>query len=179
MPRGRRRFGFGGRRSAPVTSHQLPARKRGRCASCRGYYEKGDIITTLKLKKAYRVLACGHTLKGAKRFHTACAPPDITSAMGYDPTKAGAYVPPTTTAAPPPKPPTHDELALAALLAIEQAVKSRARAVKGIDPVAYKDIADKFKTFQGLKARALRPGTPEEGNVAMKMAMKRALDIVF
>lgn len=181
----RRRFGFGGRRtSSPVTSHTGAARKRGRCVACRSYFEKGDQIITLKLKKRYALLACGHTLKRSKKFHTGCVPQDIITAMGYDPAKAGQYVPPPPPSAqhnvaPPPKPASHEDLALSALLAVENAIKARAKAVKTIDPVQYKEIAEKFKTFQGIKARALRPGTEHEGTTAMKLALRKGLDIVF
>lgn len=182
MPRyHRRRHNPFGRRSssAPVTQAQSVARKRGKCASCHGYFEKGDAIAVLKLKKRYRVLLCGHTLKGSKKFHPACVPPDIIAAMGYDPTKAGAYVPPVTQAAPPPKPLGYEELTLAALLGVENALKARAKELKRFDPPAYVELAAMFKTFQGIKARALRPGTEHEGNTAMKLALRKALDVLF
>jgi len=182
MARRRNRFGFGrsSGSSAPVTTRQQPARKRGRCAACRSFFEQGEIISVLKLKKRFRLLSCGHTLTGTKKFHSACVPPDPVLAMGYDPAKAGAYVPPPPPSAahnvaPPAKPVTADDAALAALVAIETAIKAACRN----NPAHVAEIAKLFKTYQGLKARALRPGTPEEGVTAMKIAIKKALDLVF
>lgn len=182
--RRRRSFGFGsGRRTgSPVSTSQLAARKRGRCAACRQFFEKGNTIHVVKLKKRFRTLSCGHSLKGTKKFHTHCAPPDPVAAMGFDPAKAGAFVPPATQSGavpPPPKPMGHEDLALAALLAVETAIKARAKEVKRVDPKQYEEIASAFKTFQGIKARALRPGTEHEGTTAMKLALRKGLDIVF
>lgn len=174
MPYGRRRFGGAPRN--PITQSNTVARKRGKCRACGQYFMAGDGIAVLRLKKRYRTMPCGHTIPGTRRFHTQCLPGDWNAAMGFDPSTVSTPPPSAThQVPPPPKPPTPEDAAMHALLAIENAVKIRARG----NPAYVAEIEKLFKTYQGLKARALRPGTPEEGITAMKIAMKKALDLVF
>lgn len=183
MPHARRRRRFTGRTSAAsVTQRNSVARRRGKCRACRTFFEQGETIAVLRLPKSLRLAGacatCNHKLVGIKKYHVACLPTDWNAAMGFDPTKTYTSAPPPSAAhkvPPPPKPLTPEDAAMNALLAIETAVKTRARG----NPAYIAEVEKLFKTYQGLKARALRPGTPEEGLTAMKIAMKKALDLVF
>lgn len=158
--------------------------KRTRCAGCSNFIEPGTPFTRLRLRPdlARPCSVCSVAPKKSKRFHPSCTPADDAGkckAMHYDPTKAPApAAPPPTqgrTVAPPPLPPTVEDQQLAALNAIVACIKTRC----GKNPALIAELAPDFKTFQGISARALRPGTSEEGVVAIKMALIRALKLVF
>lgn len=175
-----RRFG-GPRVKTAVTESNIPMPKtksRRKCAACSQHLTVGEPVTRLRLKKSFQhpCSSCGHKPAKLKYFHAACKPSDINKAMGYDPaqhgtipTGAGGAVPP------PPKPMTIEERQLAALVAIEQVVGARAAS----DPRWKKEAAALLNTYQGCKARALRGSTDGEMNVGMKMALKKAIDLVF
>ena len=178
MYRRRRRFGFGGAqpRSA-VTVSQKTARKPGKCAACGQPFAAGDVLIKLRLGKAYRQPCgqCHRKLKGVRNYHPTCQPTNPEEAMGLDPAAAAAATPASGGAVPPPpKPESVEDATLAALVALEHAVIIRG-ARKGTTP----EMKKQFKTFQGIKARVLRPGTPAEGEVAANLALKRIIDIVF
>ena len=175
----RRRFGRG---AAAVTQSTTVLKRKAKCRACGGHLSKGDTVTRLRLKKKHQVPcgSCGHKPAKLKYYHTACTPADINKAMGYDPAAASQYVPPPPSSSqhqvpPPPKPLTPEEAQLIAINATIEAVKARCRN----NPKIQAQLAPDFKTFSGLTARALRPGTPEEGVVAMKFALKRAIDLAF
>jgi hypothetical protein len=41
------------------------------------------------------------------------------------------------------------------------------------------EVEAKFKTYQNLKARALRPGTDAEGATALKLALIHCIKLTF
>jgi len=149
-------------------------KRTGKCRGCGGVLTAGETVVRLRLKKTFQAPCngCGHKPAKLKVFHTHCVPSDINRAMGVDPTRApqapGGAVPP------PAKPQTPEDAALVALSALEHALKVRA-ARRGVTP----ELEKAFKTFQGIKARVLRPGTPAEGETAECIAIKRIVDLVY
>lgn len=176
-----RRFGRAPR--AAVTRSDIPMPKlksRRKCASCGQILTTGEAVVRLRLKKLFQqpCTVCSHKPTKLKFFHAACCPPDINAAMGYDPNvvNAAPQTPrPGAPVAPPPKPQTPEDAALAALVSLEHALKIKASKMRVIPP----DLEAKFKTFQGIKARVLRPGSPAEGETATALALKRIVDMVF
>lgn len=170
---------FGGRRRGPVhgpvMSSRTTARKAAKCRGCGGAYAVGDEVVRLRLRKNYRqsCVTCGHKLPGVKFFHPQCVPSDHAKAMGYNPHNAPP--PPGNAVPPPPKPMTVEEHQLAALLQIEKALSARI----ANRPALKKELESLFNTYNGCKARALRGITPGEELVGMKMALKKAIDLVF
>lgn len=135
----------------------------------------GETCTRLRLKKALAIfgcVTCSRRLVKLKNYHTACCPPDINKAMGYDPAAHQASV--NHTVPPPPKPKTTQDLDLEALASLEAALLGRARA-RGVTP----EMKKAFATFNNIKARVLRPGTPGEGEAATCVSLKRIIDMVF
>lgn len=195
-----RRFGrrFGGSSRAAVSQKHTIATRKAKCKTCGLTIQPGESIVVLRLKKRYRgaCVTCSHKLASTKRFHAACLPPDINKAMGHDPTTTPPpYVPPSAAhqCAPPPKPPSTSDLQLAALVALETAFKSRLPEF-GLNTAHSKqhpeaqppvtgckacEIRKAYKTYQGVKARVLRPGTEAEGETAVPIAIKRLVDIVY
>ncbi len=184
---GRNRFGGGFRRrgSTVLVSSPRPALKKGTCKACLAPFAIGDTVVRLRLKKHLRTpcTTCSHKLLGVRWYHEACVPADPEAAMGYVPHAAppapDPYAPPVNRGGavpPPPKPPTPEEAALLALAACEKAIMIRAAAF----PKSVTDeVEAKFKTYQNLKARALRPGTPAEGATALKLALTHCIKLTF
>lgn len=186
-----RRFGGGPRRGtrsrvAVKESRGVQAKSRTPCWGCGQNIEIGMPFIRLRLRKDLcqpQYSFTGTKPKGSMRFHDHCVPADRNKAMNYDITKDptnGVPPPPPSrhnggAVPPPPKPLSSDEVVFAAFVAIQAAVKARARN----NPAFVAETEKIFKTFQGLTARSLRPGTPEEGVVAMKMALRKAIDMVF
>ena len=168
----RRRFGT----KAAVTSAEISLPRKSKCAECKQPLVVGELVLRLRLKKAYQVpcTGCGHKPSKLKFFHPACAPDDINKAMGHDPAVAAVNVAGSDACAPPAKPKTIESLDLAALVALASCVVARA-ARKGVTPENEKA----FQTFQNIKARVLRPGTPGEGEVATSIALQRIIKMVF
>lgn len=186
MRRRRSSWGWGKPRvksRAAVTRSDIPMPKtksRRKCAACNVKLDVGERVVRLRLNKQYQLpcSVCSHKPAKLKYFHDACAPADIEKAMGYDPNAhiaAGRVVP--TVAAPPPKPITANDAAMVALVAIDKAIGRKIAE----NPALIKDVEfdAAYKTYQGCKARGLRPGTEAEGNVALKMSIKKVLDLVF
>lgn len=180
----RRRFSKRGRTAGvreAVRVSYLNQRRRGACKGCHSPIEAGDPIAKLTLRKIHRVPCgtCKHVPVGSKRYHVGCLPSDINAAMGYDPVaraRANAHAAHTNVTAPPPPPKTQTpaEAALVALDALERFLIAKVK-VKGITP----EIEAQFKTYQNIKARALRPGTAAEGEVATSLALQRLVKLVF
>lgn len=140
------------------------------------------------LRKQFRLpcTICGTEPRRSKWYHLACKPVDLNKAMGYNPNGQQQYVPytppPTSSASggaipPPPKPLSLEDTQVTAFNAIIAAVKARAKANPALmkDPQLVKD----FETFKNLTARAIRPGTPDEGVTAAMVALTRSLKLVF
>lgn len=178
MRRNRFRSRFGGRPAVTATAG-IQTGRGSRCQTCLLKIDAGQPYKRLQLQKRYRTACatCGVTPKRAKRYHEACFPVDINAAMNYNPTVSQPHAAPTVQAAAPPKPQTAADAQLAALFAIETALKRRLAENPTLTSSA--ELEATFKTYQGCKSRALRPGTDHEGVVAMKMALKKALDLVF
>lgn len=177
MSRYRNRY-YTRRRAAatPVVVREILATRKGHCKACSGTFLPGEPIVKLRLKKAYRggCTTCGHKLLGVKSYHSRCQPADANAAMGFDPSvNPGSH---NGACAPPPKPPTFEDAALAALAALEHALVIKvSRTRGGVTP----ELEAKFKTFQNIKARVLRPGTPAEGEVATHLALRKIIELVF
>jgi hypothetical protein len=150
--------------------------RKSTCRHCGQAIAKGDTATRLRLKKRFQqpCTGCGHKPAKLKYFHTACCPTDINLAMGYDPAMHAGAPSATCSAPPPPKPKTLEDINLEALASLEAAVVAKAQK-RGVTP----EMEKAFKTFQNIKARVLRPGTPGEGEAAINVALKRIIDLVF
>lgn len=187
----RRSSFFGGPRRRvreAVTRSTLTARKRGRCKYCKAWFNAGDQIVKLRLKKPFRApcTGCGAKPTGSKQFHPNCVPQDINKAMGYDPTlHAHQASPHVHSVAPPPKPPSPAEAGLAALASLEQFLVLRLRndpkawVIKDGKRVLTPEWEKSFSRLQGIKSRVLRPGTPEEGDVATSIALQQLVKMAF
>lgn len=150
-------------------------KSRRKCAACRAVINVGDPAVRLRLKKSHAgpCTTCHRARPKVKYFHEACAPTDINAAMGYDPgsapTNSGGAVPP------PPKPASTVDLQVAALIAIETALKSRvAGNRKLID-----ELDRTFRKYSGAKALFLRGVTDGEQLAALKQALKQSIDLAF
>ena len=170
-----------------VAQSNLRQRRRGSCKGCGQTIEAGDPIVKLTLRKVHRVpcVTCSHVPVGTKRYHPDCVPSDINKAMGYDPLarQRAAYHQhtPDVTTAPPPKPKTSREADLTALDALQQALILKAKPMMMLPPTDPRrvELESQFKTFQGIKARMLRPGTDAEGAVATSLALQRIVKLVY
>lgn len=128
-----------------VTVKAKLARRSGTCNGCGSRFEKGEDITYVR----HRI----------RRFHTAtCVPANAGAAPSATPTV--------------PKNPI--EAAHAAMLALENALVSKAKAV-GITP----EIEKSFDRYQKLKSMALRPGSEQEGKTALRQAIVDIVKMVF
>lgn len=184
---------YGGRRRSvklPVTSRQVTPKKDKKCDACKGVIQAGELSIQLRLRKnlAGPCTCCHRNLRKTKRYHLNCAPLDANAAMGYVAPGAqtgsfssgqGAYSgatppppPPRSAPMPPPRPVTPQETMMAAFAAFEQAIITRCQRVPGAKT---KELADAFKRYQGIKARALRPGTEAEGETAARLALIQIL----
>jgi hypothetical protein len=177
MPRFNRRRRFGTSRAA-VTQSLCILKRKSKCRACGQPLALGDTVTRLRLKKSFQMpcTGCGHKPSKLKYFHTACVPADINKAMGYDPAMhtGTAHAAPGNSVPPPPKPRTLEDINLEALAALEAAVIAKAKK-RGVTP----EMEKAFKTFQNIKARVLRPGTPGEAEAATNVALKKIIDLVF
>jgi hypothetical protein len=170
---------------AILESTGVQAGRKSKCAGCGSAINVGETFLRLRLRLRFAVACatCSHVPKRAKRYHTACRPTDVNAAMGYDPSKHAApppfgHVPqrPSGAVPPPPKPPTPEEVTLVAIAQLEAALVAQLRGrQKAMTPALEKE----FKTFQGIKARALRPGTPGEEQNAMSLSLQRLIKMVF
>lgn len=96
-----------------------------------------------------------------KRYHTqSCVPANVTN--------------PLQQTGPAPRPSTPMESTLDALLAMENALVVKAR-TSGITP----EMDKAFQKYQKCKALGLHPQTENEGRVAIRMAVKALVDLVF
>lgn len=157
----RRRRSYGGLGSTrrtrkvrpPIRVRPIVAKKGGRCTGCRMRYEVGDPITVVKMKR--------------RVFHTAsCVPPNIDQVA----TLMGTG----TQSATPVMPKTAGEAAMLALVHLENAMVLRAKSF-GISP----EMEKAFEKYTKLKGMALRPGSPTEGQQAMKLATIELVKLVF
>jgi hypothetical protein len=169
-----------------LESAGVQAKRKSKCAGCGLSINVGETFLRLRLRKRFAVAcaACSHVPKRAKRFHSACRPADVNAAMGFDPSKVVAPPPfgaplhqkPSGAVPPPPKPPSPQEVTLAAIAQLEGALIAQLRSrQKAMTPALEKE----FKTFQGIKSRALRPGTPGEEQNAMSLSLQRLVKMVF
>ncbi len=159
-------------------------RSPGKCRACGKKFTIGESIVLVQLRKVYRTpcATCGKKPIGKKKYHAACVPTDLNKAMDFDPAKvpppfdpyAQPIPPPVAKVAPPPKPPTFNDLALGALLALEKAM-----AFKVVPPAKKAECEAAIAKYKLIKARALRPGTPQEGEVATFLAIQQLVKTVF
>lgn len=137
----------------PITVRQRVTKKGGRCAGCRQRYEIGDNVTVVKVKR--------------RVFHTAsCVPPNID--------QIGTIIGQQNTGAPVTMPKTHGEAAMDAMVRLENALVLRAKAVGITD-----EMEKIFDRYQKLKGMALRPGSDNEGRMAMVQSLIALVKLVF
>jgi hypothetical protein len=135
----------------PIRVKERVAKKGGRCAACRLRYEPGDPVTVVNVKR--------------KTFHrNGCVPANVDM-----PTAAGPVIANTPTAvvqalsaqwSP-------GEAKLVGMMALENAMVVVAKAM----PVITEEIEKAFDRYEKLKSSALRPGSENEGNMAMREAL--------
>lgn len=150
----RKRNPFKARRTRKVRPaivvKEKPASRDARCTACRMKIVKGEPATYVRVR--------------TRRFHKGCTPANI----GAPPTASGAP------AGPPLMPTDPAEAAGFALLALENALGRKAQRV-GIT-----DAMDKaFQKYNKIKELALRPGTNEEGQTALRMALIEIIKATF
>lgn len=166
-------------------------KRKTKCRACLQAMAAGETAVRLRLKKSIAAVGCptcSRKLVKLKNFHTTCAPVDINKAMGYD-ASAHQHVPTpgapdTSSVPPPPKPKSQQDLNLEALASLEAALVCKVKPLLKLNPTTRKmelppDVEKQFKTLQGIKARVLRPGTEAEGEVALPIALKRIIDMVY
>lgn len=171
------------RRSAvpPITTKVVRPKRTGKCAGCGHAIVAGTDAVQLRLAKKMRFACagCGKVPVGKRKYHVGCVPTDVNKAMGFDPSKVPSVSDPWARAAaprvaPPPKPPSFEDLALASLLALEKAL-----AFKTIPAAKVAEVEKALAKYKNIKARALRPGTPAEGEVATSLAIQQLVKLVF
>lgn len=130
-----------------ITAVAKPARRPGTCNGCGAKFNKGEDITYVRVR--------------IKRYHTgSCVPANVTN--------------PVQSTGPAPRPSTPTEATLDALLALENALVTRARK-SGITP----EMEKAFQKYQKCKALGLHPQTDGEGRAAIRMAVKALVELVF
>lgn len=171
----RRRFGHA---ADPVGVHRITQRRKGKCRGCGQPLTIGDTVVVLRVRKAFKVPcpSCGKKPSSSKRFHPHCLPPDHVKAMGIDVNAAHARQA-SGAVPPPPKPQTAQDSLVAWMLAGENALKRKLAENPALKNNPELEAVN--KTYQSCKARFLRPGTDAEGVVAMKMALKKLVDVVM
>jgi hypothetical protein len=140
-----------------------------------------------ELRKAGHVVAGGRTRsRFSGRRRSAYTPPPNAGNQSQQsapppppppppPNYGSAYRP----APPPPASPRVrvDEANAAALVALEAALVAKRRTLTDAGAIA--ELNDGYEKYTKIKTLALNPGTAGEGNVAMKMALKKIIDLVF
>ena len=176
--RRRNRFSVPRSSRTPVTQTTAVLKRTSRCAACSQKILAGETAVKVRLGIRFRkpCTSCSFAPKGNRKYHPACLPADLNKAMGYDPSHFNQYAPPPPqqTVAPPPRPPTFEDLALGSLLALEKAL-----AFKRVAPNKVAEVEAALEKYKKIKARALRPGTPAEGEVAVSMAIQQLVKLVF
>ena len=138
---------------SPIRVRPTTAKKGGRCTGCRMRYEVGDPVTVVKMKR--------------RVFHTTtCVPANID--------QLATLMAPAATAAAPTMPKTAGEAALLALVHLENAMVLRAKTV-GITP----EMEKSFERYTKLKGMAMRPGSDNEGRMAMMRATMELVKLVW
>ncbi len=179
--RRRGRFGYAQQRAIKEETRVVP--KNQRCSGCNGFIVPGESAFRFMLSKRFRMpcTSCRNEPKRSRWYHIQCRPADINKAMGYNPNPTPiTAAPPSTNGGrvePPPKPKNAEELKLDALVAMEAAFKRLLVEKPALQ--TSKELEAALRTYNGCKSRALRPGTPQEGEVSLKMALKRVLDLVL
>lgn len=135
----------------PISVKVKPAKRNGICTGCGSYFYKGDEVTYVRTK--------------IRRYHGRCVPPN-------------ADQPPTTYGAPaataPVLPKTPQEAINAAMLALENAMVVKAK-TNGITD----EMEKQFTRYQKLKAMAMRPGSTQEGQTALRLAVIDLIKIIL
>ncbi len=137
------------------------AKKGGRCSACRGRYETGDEITVVNIRR--------------RTFHRhGCVPANV----GQMPTTgAGPVVGNTPTAVVAALSTTWSvgEAKLVAMQALENALVVVAKKAPSITP----EMEAAFDRYNKLKGVALRPGSENEGVMAMREAVIKLVRTIF
>ena len=136
------------------------AKKGGRCSACKGRYESGDKVTVVNIRR--------------RTYHTAgCVPANVEQSgvssgpvVGSTPTAVVAAL--STTWSP-------GEAKLVAMQALENALVTVAKKAAVITP----EMEAAFDRYNKLKGVALRPGSENEGVMAMREAVIKLVRTIF
>lgn len=141
-----------------VRVRQRAAKTGGKCAACKGRYEKGDAITVVIVKQ--------------RKYHTAtCVPANV----GTMPVAGNAVAPtPDDVVKALASTWAEGEAKMVAMLALENALVVVAKS-KGITP----EMEKAFDRYNKLKAMAMRPGSKNEGEMAARQAILDVVKVVF
>jgi len=137
-------------------------KKGGRCSACRGRYEVGDTVTIVKTKR--------------RVYHSAtCVPANA----GQVPVAGGAAVianTPDAVVKALSSRWTVGEAKMVAILALENSLVVVAQnRPGGITP----EMEKSFDRYNKLKGMAMRPGSDNEGNMAVRLAILEVVKTVF
>lgn len=137
------------------------AKKGGRCSACRGRYETGDEITVVNIRR--------------RTFHRlGCVPANV----GQMPTGSAGPVMSNTPTAVVAALSTNwsvGEAKLVAMQSLENALVVVAKKAFSITP----EMEAAFERYNKLKGVALRPGSENEGVMAMREAVIKLVRTIF
>lgn len=167
-----------------VQVHRIIAKRRGKCRGCMLRFEVGATIVKLSIRKRYRqaCATCGRPPIGSRRYHEACAPADPVAAMHVQAIVAQVAAGFVPGVAPPvvhvaaPKPKTGQELALEAMVKLEDALVTKLKESGTITDEQEKA----FARYQKLKESVVlgRP-TENENRLALVNAVISAVKLAF
>lgn len=146
----------------PITVKDRVAKKGGRCAACKLRYEIGDKVTVVRVKR--------------RTYHQGVCVPANAAQMPSVPGSTIAGLTADHIAKSLSVSWTVGEASMVALAALENALIVRIkRGDKKIDP----EMEKAFDRYNKLKGMALRPGSDNEGRMAVLQAMKSLVSLVW
>lgn len=144
---------------SPIRIKERVAKKGGRCAACRSRYEAGDEITVVNIRR--------------RTYHRhGCVPANVGALPTAGPALANT---PASVVAALSASWSPGEAKLVAMSALENALVSVAKHSTSITP----EMESAFDRYNKLKGVALRPGSENEGKMAMREAVIKLVRTVF
>lgn len=146
-----------------VRVRERVAKKGGRCAGCRGRFEKGDNITVVIVKqKKFHTSGCVPANVGQQNVVGTTAPTGPMSAAGVAQGLSVMW--------------TYGEAKMVGLLALENALVA---GIKSGAVTVTDEIDKQFDRYNKVKAMAMRPGSAQEEKQAMVLAATALVKLVF
>jgi hypothetical protein len=136
---------------SPIKVKERIATKGGRCAGCRGRYEKGDEVTAVIVKR--------------RTYHRSTCVPANAGQMAT-PGVPGPAQPPASV--------TPGEAKLRALMELESCLKVLSRTMVVTD-----ELDKTWQRYNKVKGHALRPSNDQEGKQGMLLAIQALVKLVF